>query len=159
VFPKIGVPQNRWFIVGNPIKVDDLGVPLFSETSIYRSYFTPGKFHLESATSRRENFHPFIAGLRPHLVQVRCCRNLGSLVRIKRITWVSYTTHWLPLINRTWKTIGLQAFTIKNQREKCRFEQTPGASWDWNIHLLIYREFKCLMYVYIPYIRRYMGLP
>ena len=34
VFPKIGVPQNG-FIMENPIKMDDLGVPLFSETPKY----------------------------------------------------------------------------------------------------------------------------
>ncbi len=35
VFPKIGVPQNGWGKMENPIKMDDLGALIFLETPIW----------------------------------------------------------------------------------------------------------------------------
>ena len=38
MFPRIVVPQNGWFIRDNPIKMDDLGVPLFLETPMEQGF-------------------------------------------------------------------------------------------------------------------------
>ena len=43
VFPKIGVPQNGWFIMKNPIKIHDLGsTPIFGNTHLLPRKLTAG---------------------------------------------------------------------------------------------------------------------
>ena len=54
-FPKIVVPQNGWFIMEKLIKMDDLGVPLFSETS-FSTFFFGVWISLNLCRSGRWNF-------------------------------------------------------------------------------------------------------
>jgi len=47
LFLKIRVPQNGWFIVENLIEIDDLGVPLFSETPKWAQTGSPESIEIE----------------------------------------------------------------------------------------------------------------
>ena len=58
VFPKIGVPQNGWFMVENPIKLDDLGVPLFLETPVYKYLFLI--YPHPSKSPRKDDMKPIL---------------------------------------------------------------------------------------------------
>jgi len=68
VFPKIVVPQNGWFIVENPIKMDDLGRknPIFGNTHIW-IILKPANF----PCTNPEAFRPFRLG-----ELLRCCSPL-----------------------------------------------------------------------------------
>ena len=69
---KIGVPQDGWFIMENPIKMDDLGVSLFLETSIWmyldisvsnlwqsnKCNVVTSLHELQGFRGRKEKYHP-----------------------------------------------------------------------------------------------------
>ena len=56
-FQKLGAPQNGWYIMENPIKIYDLGVPLFSKTTIYNMFCMEMKVYIVSCINNFDD-HP-----------------------------------------------------------------------------------------------------
>ena len=69
VFPKIGVPQNGWFMMENPIKMDDLGVTIiFGNTHVYSDSVVSCSFSHASRWISKHSKNSASGFLQPHFV-------------------------------------------------------------------------------------------
>ena len=115
VFPKLGVPQNGWFIMENPIKMDALRVHLFLETPVFDLLYktkSPGR-HLPDLAQ----------GLPPRFRLLRsCCMKLWAKASTFSKADAKADVSWLEF----WKSLSKRESATSSEKNDWNMSRTVG---------------------------------